>query len=152
MTTYRLLLTLFTLAGQAQPEAPTPGATPPSDPPAAPAPEDPAETPEPTPAAGEAASDTAVAPAGGVLRPEVKRSVPPRYPDLAKQEGWEGSCDLRLGVNEKGRVDKVAILSCPEVFVDSSVDAAVRWRFKPPVVNGEPVRTEFVLTLNYRLG
>lgn len=67
--------------------------------------------------------------------------VEPTYPIAARIRRINGWVDLEYTVTAKGNViDIVVIKSEPlSTFDDSAVTALANWRFKPRVVNGQPV-------------
>ena len=61
---------------------------------------------------------------------------------------------VKVNVDESGRVSE-ASLNSPgpsRYFAGKALEAARGWRFKPPVENGQPVRSQWVVqfTLNRR--
>ena len=65
--------------------------------------------------------------------------VQPVYPPGALQRGLEGWVDVRFDVMPNGLATTiVAIASSNRIFERAAIGAASRFRFKPPVVNGEP--------------
>jgi len=78
----------------------------------------------------------------------------PEYPLQARMEGKEGWVDLQISVGPDGTVLDARILeSEPDTLFDHAAWRAVmKWRFKPRVIDGEPVihsarlRVEFVMS------
>ncbi len=78
------------------------------------------------------------------------RVDPPRYPRRAL-DGVDGSIDLELTVNARGRVENVEVLSGgPSYFERAALRAVRGWRFEPVLRGGEavPVRTRVRLTFD----
>ncbi len=66
--------------------------------------------------------------------------VQPEYPRRAAQRGLEGYCTVVLTVGANGATKDIAIDDCPEdVFGRPSIRAAERLKYKPRVVDGQPV-------------
>lgn len=66
--------------------------------------------------------------------------VQPEYPRRAAQRGLEGYCTVSLTVGANGATKDIAIDDCPEsVFERPSIRAAERLKYKPRVVDGQPV-------------
>lgn len=85
-------------------------------------------------------------PADGDLLPIVK--VQPAYPRSAILRELEGWVLVEFTVTESGSVvDAVAVESSDAVFERAAVEAALRFRYRPRVVNGEPVRVSSVRNL-----
>ncbi len=65
--------------------------------------------------------------------------VQPVYPPAAVQRGLEGWVDVRFDVMPNGlAANIVAVASSNRVFEKAAIEAAQRFRFKAPVVNGTP--------------
>jgi periplasmic protein TonB len=67
--------------------------------------------------------------------------VPPAYPRDAARAGVTGFVQLEVLVNADGTVRSAKVLeSKPKgLFEAAAVAAVMRWKFKPKVVNGQPV-------------
>lgn len=67
--------------------------------------------------------------------------VRPRYPRHAEYKGIEGWVNVEFTIAPDGTVgDPVVIASePPAVFDNSAINAIMRWKFKPRIVNGQPV-------------
>ena len=74
----------------------------------------------------------------GEYRPIVK--VAPVYPSRAQSRGIEGWVLLRFTVNETGAVvDPVVVEAQPEGFFEkAATKAALRFKYKPRVIDGKP--------------
>ncbi len=80
----------------------------------------------------------------------VRRNVTPRYPRAAQRRRINAVVTLRLDIDEKGRVDLAEVVDVEaeryaEEFVKASERAAMRTRFHPKTVDGEPVEAIGVL-------
>jgi protein TonB len=74
----------------------------------------------------------------GEYLPIVK--VAPIYPRRALQRGLEGYVIVEFTVTRQGTVkDAVVVESTSSVFDRAAVDAALKFKYKPRVVNGEPI-------------
>ncbi len=73
--------------------------------------------------------------------------VPPQYPQRAAQRGLEGYVIVEFTVNELGEVvDPVVTYSTSRLFERAAIKAVLGWRYKPKVVDGQPVSTPGVET------
>jgi bla regulator protein blaR1 len=67
--------------------------------------------------------------------------VAPIYPAQAAQQRLEGRVIVEFTVTETGTVADVTVVqSSDPIFEQSAIDAAMRFRYRPRIVNGEPVR------------
>lgn len=66
--------------------------------------------------------------------------VAPQYPPRAAERGLEGYVTLEFIVTRQGTVrDPVVIESSSSVFNRAALDAVQRFRYRPRVIDGEPV-------------
>ena len=66
--------------------------------------------------------------------------VAPQYPRRAAERGLEGYVTLEFVVTRQGTVrDPVVIESTSAVFERAALDAVQRFRYRPRVIDGEPV-------------
>lgn len=75
----------------------------------------------------------------GEFLPIVK--VAPQYPRRAASRGIEGYCTVEYTVTKNGSVkDPVVVDAQPEgIFDRASIQAALKFKYKPRVIDGEPV-------------
>lgn len=66
--------------------------------------------------------------------------VAPQYPRRAAERGLEGYVTLEFTVTRQGTVrDPIVIESSSGIFDRAAVDAVMRFRYRPRVIDGEPV-------------
>lgn len=75
----------------------------------------------------------------GEYLPIVK--VAPVYPRRAAERGIEGSVLLEFTVTELGTVEDIVVIEAnpPGYFERAATNAASKFKYKPKVVNGEPI-------------
>ncbi|MDX2225199.1 MAG: energy transducer TonB [Rhodospirillaceae bacterium] len=80
------------------------------------------------------------APSDGDAIPLVR--VPPQYPERAASRGIEGWVQLGFTVNETGGCEEIRVLAAdpPEIFDRAAIRALERWRYKPKIEDGRPVK------------
>lgn len=105
---------------------------------------------------------TAAAPAGGnatdgkplevgSLVPKAAQTVSPTYPPTARTARVTGKVTVFLMVDEKGAVTAVERTDGPALLRGAAEDAARRWKFRPTIVNGQPVRVSGFINFNFTL-
>lgn len=79
--------------------------------------------------------------------------IPPIYPLHAKRQGTEGWVRVRFIVTKKGQVDNITVIESkpPGVFDSNVINCVAGWRFRPPTVEGIPVKTAAETTIRFKL-
>jgi periplasmic protein TonB len=78
------------------------------------------------------------------------QKVEPTYPDAAKGAGQRGSVALQVLIGRDGTVQDAKFLQGSLIFARAAIDAVKQWRFKPYLLNGQPVSVQTVITLNFK--
>jgi protein TonB len=76
------------------------------------------------------------------MRQFVRKKVHPVYSPLMLQTRIQGTVVLRVTIDKSGVPFKVSIASGHPVLLQATIDAAMQWRYKPYLVNGNPVEVE----------
>ena len=76
------------------------------------------------------------------MRHFVRKKVHPVYSPLMLQTRIQGTVVLRVTIDKSGVPFKVSIASGHPVLLQATIDAAMQWRYKPYLVNGNPVEVE----------
>ncbi len=71
------------------------------------------------------------------------------YPDEAAQKGIQGQVWVKLLISETGDVENVEVVSGDPILAKAAVDAAKKWKFKPFIKNGKPVKVSTKMPLNF---
>lgn len=79
------------------------------------------------------------------------RRVEPIYPPLARQIHKEGQVELRAIIATDGTIQSLQVISGDALFLNSAKDAVTQWRYRPTVLNGQPVEIETYITVIYTL-
>jgi periplasmic protein TonB len=101
----------------------------------------------------------AVAAAPKVRPPRISRMmeanlidrVQPDYPPLARGARIQGTVVLRAVISRDGTIENLQVVSGHPMLVRAAVDAVQRWRYRPYLLNGEPVEVETQVTVNFIL-
>lgn len=88
----------------------------------------------------------------GMTRPEIVRQVQPKYTELARRTGVQGTVIVEAIIDEKGDVTNVRVLRGLPMGLDrAAVDAIQQWRFRPATLNSKPVKVYYTLTVNFTI-
>ena len=77
--------------------------------------------------------------------------VTPIYPQKAKWNHTQGTVLLNALISKEGLIDSLSVVSGPADLVQSSIDAVQQWRYRPYLLNGEPVEVRTTVQVNYTL-
>ena len=77
--------------------------------------------------------------------------VEPEYPALAKQIHREGQVELHAIIAADGTIQSLQVVSGDPLFLRSATDAVNQWRYRPTVLNGQPVEIDTYITVIYTL-
>ena len=77
--------------------------------------------------------------------------VEPLYPELPKQLHREGRVELRAIIGTDGTIQSLQVISGDPLFLRSALDAVQQWRYRPTILNGQPVEVDTTITVIYTL-
>jgi protein TonB len=87
---------------------------------------------------------------GDMVRPVLLLKGEPAYPQAARRAGLGGRVTLRAVIAEDGSVESVEVFSSTNsLFDDAAVDAVRKWRYRPALMNGRPVRVYFSVVVSF---
>jgi TonB family protein len=87
----------------------------------------------------------------GSLVAYATRQAPVVYPQVAKTTRTTGIVKVEVTVDEKGEVAEVQKTSGPAMLQGAARDAIRKWRFRPFVRDGQPVRATGFVSFNFAL-
>lgn len=87
----------------------------------------------------------------GITQGLLMKRVSPVYPPLALQMRKEGSVELLASISKTGSITKIKVLSGDAALAKAAADAVRQWKYRPYLLNGEPVSIETQITVNFRL-
>jgi protein TonB len=58
---------------------------------------------------------------------------------------------LCASISKEGRIENLTAVSGPPELIPSSIKAVKKWRYKPYLLNGEPVAIHTEIRVNYTL-
>ncbi len=87
----------------------------------------------------------------GVTEGLLVHKVTPQYPPAAKQQRVQGTVVLKAVIGKDGRVENIQPEQGSPLLIAAAVNAVKQWRYKPYVLNGNPVNVETTVTVNFRM-
>jgi protein TonB len=77
--------------------------------------------------------------------------VQPVYPPLARQTRISGTVRLHAIISKQGTVESLEVLSGHPLLVRAAMDAVQQWKYKPTLLNGEPVEVDTTIDVIFSL-
>ena len=87
----------------------------------------------------------------GVSRGLLYKRVQPIYPQNAISMRVEGSVELMATISKTGDITQVKVRKGDSQLTKSATDAVKQWKYKPYLLNGEPVEIQTQITINFKL-
>jgi TonB family protein len=86
-----------------------------------------------------------------VMAGQITTKVAPVYPPLARQARIQGTVVLKIQVSKTGDVENIQLISGHPMLAPAAIEAVKQWKYKPYLVNGDPVAVETRVTVNFSL-
>lgn len=87
----------------------------------------------------------------GVSQGLLVRRVQPNYPPLARQARIQGTVVLRAVISKDGSIENLTLVSGHPMLAPAAIDAVKQWKYKPYLLNGEPVEVDTEVLVNFTL-
>src|SRR6202171_391641 len=88
---------------------------------------------------------------GSVQAALLVNKVQPVYPPLARQTRISGTVRLHALISKSGTVESLEGISGHPLLVRAAMDAVQQWRYKPTLLNGEPVEVDTTIDVIFSL-
>lgn len=76
----------------------------------------------------------------------------PQYPAVAQMAHIQGTVVLAATISKNGTIENLRLISGPAMLVAAASQAVRTWRYKPYLLNGEPVEVETTINIVFNLG
>ena len=87
----------------------------------------------------------------GVMTGLLLDKVVPVYPPIAKATGTQGTVVLEATISKKGTIENLRVLSGSPMLRQAAIDAVRQWRYRPYLLNGEPVDVETTVNVVFNM-
>jgi len=87
----------------------------------------------------------------GVTKGLLTNRVEPTYPPVARAARIHGEVVLTAIIDKDGNIENLQLLSGHPMLAPAAIDAVKQWRYKPYLLNGQPVEVETTITVNFEL-
>jgi protein TonB len=87
----------------------------------------------------------------GVMDGSLLHRVEPDYPKIAKIMHLSGTVILRATIGTDGEVHGIEVVTGNPILAGAAVTAVRQWRYRPTLLDGQPVEVETQITVNFVL-
>jgi protein TonB len=88
----------------------------------------------------------------GVMAGNLLDKTVPQYPAIAKAARIQGTVVLQATISKSGSIENLRVVSGPPMLQQAALDAVRSWRYKPYLLNGDPVEVETTVNVVFNLG
>lgn len=94
---------------------------------------------------------TRVRQGGNVSSKLLLSRVNPVYPQEAREKGIQGTVRLHAIIGRDGLVQQLEVMSGDKILASSATEAVRQWRYRPTLLNGEPVEVDTTIDVIFTL-
>jgi len=87
----------------------------------------------------------------GVTKGLLLQKVEPPYPPLARAARIQGEVVLNAIISKEGTIENLQLVSGHPMLVPAALEAVRQWRYRPYLLNGQPVEVETTITVIFLL-
>jgi periplasmic protein TonB len=87
----------------------------------------------------------------GVVSGLLLRKVNPVYPPLARQARIQGTVVLQAQISKTGDIENLQLITGHPMLAPAAIEAVKQWKYKPYLLNGEPVEVDTQVQVNFTL-
>jgi periplasmic protein TonB len=87
----------------------------------------------------------------GVMEGMLILRVLPAYPVAAREMRIAGRVELEATIARDGTIENLRVVDGPALLRAAAVEAVRRWRYRPYLLNGEPVEVETTINVDFKL-
>ena len=87
----------------------------------------------------------------GVSQGLLYKKVAPSYPPNALRMHVEGTVELLATISKEGNITHIKVVSGDPQLARAASDAVKQWKYKPYLLNGEPLEIQTGVTVNFKL-
>jgi len=77
--------------------------------------------------------------------------VEPIYPTIAARARIQGTVQLRAVIAKDGSIENLQVIGGHPILQQAALDAVKQWRYKPYILNGEPLEVETIVIVNFHM-
>jgi protein TonB len=88
----------------------------------------------------------------GVAAGMLIQKTTPTYPPIAKAARVSGTVVIQAKISKQGTIEDLHVVSGPAMLQQAALDAVKSWRYRPYLLNNEPVEVETTVNVIFTLG
>ena len=88
----------------------------------------------------------------GVAEGMLVHQVKPQYPPIAVQARIQGIVVLQAVIGKDGTIRELRLVSGHPMLAPAAIEAVKLWRYRPYLLNGDPVEVDTQVNVNFTLG
>jgi protein TonB len=88
----------------------------------------------------------------GVAVGNLIQKTSPVYPPIAKAARVSGTVVLQATISKTGTIENLRVISGPAMLQQAALDAVRSWRYRPYLLNNDPVEVETTVNVIFSLG
>jgi protein TonB len=77
--------------------------------------------------------------------------VEPTYPQMAKIAHIQGDVVLQATISKSGVIENLRGVQGHPILIQAAMDAVKQWRYKPYILNGDPVEVETTIQVKFHM-
>jgi protein TonB len=75
----------------------------------------------------------------------------PEYPDLARKARVQDTVVLQALINKEGTIEGLSVVTGNQLFHKAALEAVRQWKYRPTLLNGEPVAVQTTISIAFVL-
>jgi protein TonB len=87
----------------------------------------------------------------GVSKGLLISRIEPTYPPVARAARIQGVVVLAAIIDKKGNIQNLQVVSGHPMLAPAAIEAVKQWRYKPFLLNGQPLEVETAVTVTFQL-
>jgi periplasmic protein TonB len=87
----------------------------------------------------------------GVAEGMLLQRIVPRYPPIALASRTQGTVVLQAVISKNGTIENLRVISGSPLLQQAAIDAVSQWRYRPYLLNGQPVDVETTINVVFGL-
>jgi protein TonB len=88
---------------------------------------------------------------GSISGANLIHMVQPAYPPIARMNHIQGTVEFTATISKEGMIENLTLLRGHPLLVNAARDAVLQWRYRPTMLNGEPVEVITNIVVNFTL-